>query len=130
MLSLWRPSFDSWSGNKHVCDAVRPKYKKRKRKKEKTKKKQKTGKKRENNLESSPRSLTCKQEYHKQRTLNTEKGSFINKIKEYFPNLKSKNLQIESELQVGRCEKIYSHQSTLLCNFKSTRNKRNILPSF
>ena len=40
------------------------KKRKRKRKKEKTKRK-KTGKKRENNLETSPRSLTCKQEYHK-----------------------------------------------------------------
>lgn len=128
MLSLWRPSFDSWAGNQHVCHAMWPKYKKGKR--NKRQKKQKTGKKRGNNLESSPRSLTCKQEHHKQRTVNTEEGSSINKIKEHFPNLKSKNLQIESELQVCRCEKIYSHQSTLLCNFKSTRNKRNILPSF
>ena len=30
-------------------------------------------------------------------------------LKEYFPNLKGKNLQIERELQVCRCEKIYSH---------------------
>ena len=74
------------------CNVAKIQKKEKERKKEKTKKKQKTGKKRENNLESSPRSLTCKQEYHKQRTVNTEEGSFINKIKEYFPNLKSKNL--------------------------------------
>lgn len=74
-------------------------------------KRQKTEKNRENNQKTSPRSLTCKEdEHHKERTVKTKK-IFINKIrKEYFSNLKNKNLQIERGLQVLRImEKIYSH---------------------
>ena len=47
MLSLWRPSFDSWSGNQHVCHAMWPKYKKKKKKerKKRQKKNRKQGRK-------------------------------------------------------------------------------------